>query len=237
VRSLAALGLLALLVLPGTAQAQLCGSGAPLLYAVPGSTLTNTYGPTGCYWVPGSNNAALQPQLYPSQQQPTTSSLAGAGNAGPAGWFLYPPGLGPSLAGPLAPSGYSAGGASVVPGNVYPTVAGAPINPWQYPSFLWSGASAARIGQFPYWPAGGEPIGEVSPALVAPPALGALMGSPLSGAAAPTGIPSGPATATGVSSAAVGAAPSTAPPVPGRGGGNYIGDDPAQRGTITIVRP
>src|SRR3954453_19088770 len=176
VRSLAALGLLPLLALPGTAHGQLCGSGAPLWYSVGGSSPTNTYGPTGCYWVPASNNAPLQPQLYPSQQQPTTSSLIGPGNAGTAGWYLYPPGLGPSQAGPFAPSGYSAGGASVVPGSGYPTVAGAPISPWQYPSFLWSGASNLRAGLPPYWPSLAGPTGEGSFApAVAVPALGALM--------------------------------------------------------------
>jgi len=240
VRSLAALGLLALLVLPGTAQAQLCGSGAPLWYSVNGSYPTSTYGPTGCYWVPASNNAPLQPQLYPSQQQPTTSSLVGPGNAGAAGWYLYPPGLGPSLAGPAAPSGYSAGGASVVPGSGYPTVAGAPISPWQYPSFLWPGASNQRVGLPPYWPSLAGPVGEGSSApAVAIPALGALVApaEPSLGSLVGPSVGSAAATATAAASAAGGTAPSTAPPVPGRGGGNYMGDDPAQRGTITIVRP
>jgi hypothetical protein len=229
VRSLAALGLLALVALPGTAQAQLCGFGAPALYTVNGSNLTNTYGPTGCYWVPASNNAPLQPQLYPSQQQPTTSSLGGFGNAGPAGWYLYPPGLGPSQTGRFAPSGYSAGGASVVPGSGYPTLGGAPISPWQYPSFLWAGASNVRVGLPPYWPSLAEPVGGGPLAQAAGvPALGALV--------APT-VSSAPATTTGTASAASAAGLSTAPPIPGRGGGNYIGDDPDQRGTITIVRP
>jgi hypothetical protein len=240
VRSLAALGLLALLALPGTAQAQLCGSGAPALYTVNGSNLTNTYGRTGCYWVPASNNAALQPQLYPSQQQPTTSSLAGFGNAGPAGWYLYPPGLGPSQAGPLAPSGYSAGGASVVPGSGYPTVAGAPISPWQYPSFVWSGASNLRVGLPPYWPSLAEPVegGPLAPAATVP-ALGALPAptAPTLGSLVAPAASSAPATTTGTLSAPSNPGPSTAPPIPGRGGGNYIGDDPDQRGTVTVVRP
>src|SRR5688572_5419108 len=117
IRWSAAFALLLLLGLPAAAEAQLCGAGAPYFYT-PGAWLpTGSYG-SGCYWLSASTNGALQPQLYPSQQQPTTTSLAGVGNAGTAGWYLYPPGLGPSIGAPFGPSGYAAGGASVAPGTL-----------------------------------------------------------------------------------------------------------------------
>ncbi len=227
-RRLLVVGLLALLALPTAAEAQICGAGAPYWYTPTGWYPTGAYGPTGCYWVPASNNGALQPQLYPSQQQPTTTSLAGAGNAGAAGWYLYPPGLGPSLAGPFAPSGYAAGGASVAPGTAYPAVAGASISPWQYPAYAWTTAYDPILRQGAFAPTGTETI--AGP--IAPPgyvSLGSLTTPPLSGG--------GVAVATTDSTATVTNASSSAPPVPGRGGGNYIGDDPSQRDTITIVRP
>jgi hypothetical protein len=219
-RWLVAAALIVLLSLPTAAQAQVCGSGAPYWYIAAGWFPTGAYGSTGCYWLPASSNAPLQPQLYPSQQQPTTTSLAGVGNAGAAGWYLYPPGLGPSLAGPASPSGYASGGSSVVPGSLYPTVAGAPISPWQYPSFVQNELWGAWLRYAPYPTAvvdGGSP----GPA----PALGALAGSGVA--------PPAPAASRSSSDAAV----PDGPPIPGRGGGNYVGDDPTQRGTITIVRP
>ncbi len=224
-RWLIALALLGLLGLPATASAQICGGGMPYWYAPTGWYATGTYGPNGCYWVPASNNGALQPQLYPSQQQPTTTSLAGAGNAGAAGWYLYPPGLGPSQGLPFGPSGYSAGGASVAPGNVYPTVAGAPISPWQYPAYAWATTYDPILRQWSFAPPAAAP----DPGPVAPsgyPALGALTGPPVS-----------PAPAATTSNATSSAAAPSEPPIPGRGGGNYIGDDPSQSSTITIVRP
>ena len=119
-------------------------------------------------------------------------------------------------------------------------MAGAPISPWQYPSFLWSGASNLRVGLPPYWPSLPGPVGEgpIAPA-AAVPALGALVApaEPSLGSLVAPSVGSGAATVTAAASGASGAAPSTAPPVPGRGGGNYIGDDPAQRGTVTVVRP
>jgi hypothetical protein len=225
-RWLLALSVLALLGLPATAESQICGAGAPYWYTPTGWYATGAYGPTGCYWVPASNNAALQPQLYPSQQQPTTTSLAGAGNAGVAGWYLYPPGLGPSQAGPFAPSGYAAGGASVAPGTVYPAVAGAPISPWQYPAYAWTTAYDPILRQGAFVPSGSDAVaGPATAAGYVP--LGSLTGPLLNGGGPPA--TTGTATVTGT--------PSSAPPVPGRGGGNYIGDDPSQRDTITIVRP
>ena len=50
-------------------------------------------------------------------------------------------------------------------------------------------------------------------------------------------FPNGGGALASTSTATITGTPSSAPPVPGRGGGNYIGDDPSQRDTITIVRP
>ena len=119
-RSLAALGLLAFIAFAGGRS----GSALRVRRArvVFGEWLESDehLRPHGCYWVPASNNAPLQPQLYPSQQQPTTSSLIGPGNTRWLGLVSLPARARAQSAGPAAPSGYSPGGASVVPGQRLP---------------------------------------------------------------------------------------------------------------------
>jgi hypothetical protein len=98
---------------------------------------------------------------------------------------------------------YGAGGASVAPGEYYPRVAGQRINPGQLGSFYYS------QGEYPPF----------VPVLNIPLYGDGGYGAPWSYPAS-QGLPPADVVQTDVA-----AGPYSPPPAPGRGGGNYIGDD------------
>ena len=238
-RWLAALGLLALIALPGTAQAQLCGFGAPALYSVNGSNLTNTYGPTGCYWVPASNNASLSPSSILRSNNRRLRAWAASAIPAPRAGIFTRPGLGPVRPAPSLPAATARAAPASSPAAATPPWPGRRSAPGSTPASSGPAPATCASACPPTGRALSSRWARVRwPRRRACPRSARSWRRPhrRSGHSGPP-VNSAPSTTTGSVSTAGTAGPSTGPPVPGRGGGNYIGDDPDQRGTVTIVRP